>query len=993
MGPQARVSMRTQHAWRWGLLLAVVVLITGVASAGPSALAAADGANILPGARSAQAAVGGANVLPGARSAQAAVGGASGNTPPPVAHGRASLRGHHDAESSLRVNVGLAVRNSHQLDALIKAASTPGNPGYGHYLTDAQYMATYAPTPGEVQAAKAWLASRGLKVTGVSRDHLLLHVRATAGHAERAFGVTINDYRYNGRDFYSNDRDPTIPADLHVQHVSGLSNYDVYRPAVASNGGLEGSDFRTAYDITGDGKGQTIGFTLWGRELPQSDYDGYAAATGTTKLTIGGTGDDGLDFIQVDGASTTNSDGEIALDTQVAHAVAPSIHETYWLGVDNSGTTLEDVINDAANSGLAVISNSFECDNCSIDANEETSFQHAASVGTTFYFSSGDNGASAGRSYPAVSQYVVAVGGTNLNLDASSNWSSETAWSGSGGGCDNAEPRPSWQTGIGTTQTWGSPPTNCTGRAEPDVSADSNTCAYVYVNGADSCFIGTSLSAPLWAAMATIWNNNNAASGRPGLGFSAPLIYALANDPTDYANDFHDITSGSNGFNAATGWDEATGWGTPDFDKLSNNLADINYTGPTSANHGDTITLSASLTDRGTPNGLSGRTITFAAAGETCTGTTNASGNAACSVTINDAPGHYSVIAVFAGDAGYKAVSTTSPFTVLHIPTTVTYTGPTTGDYDDLVTLSGTLTDNSDSKGIGGEALTFTLGAESCTATTDSSGAASCSVTPLDKPGPYTVSVSFAGDEPTYEPSSASAAFSVTLEESTTIYVGPTVILQGASGVTLQGQLLEDGVFPIAGRTLTLGLGSQTCTGITNTSGIASCTLTFSGALGNQQLSASFASDGYYLASSDTSRTAIVFAFPSRGAFALGDKTATAATPTTTVTWWADNWNQLNSLSGGTAPSAFKGFAATVSLPTSTPPAACGSNWKTLPGNSPPPASSVPSYMGVLVTSKVTKSGNGVAGNTVHIVVVKVAPGYSPNPMDHGTGTIVGVYC
>src|SRR6266545_337740 len=131
MGPQARVSMRTQHAWRWGLLLAVVVLITGVASAGPSALAAADGANVLPGARSAQAAVGGANVLPGARSAQAAVGGAGGNTPPPVAHGRASLRGHHDAESSLRINVGLAVRNSHQLDALIKAASTPGNPGSG----------------------------------------------------------------------------------------------------------------------------------------------------------------------------------------------------------------------------------------------------------------------------------------------------------------------------------------------------------------------------------------------------------------------------------------------------------------------------------------------------------------------------------------------------------------------------------------------------------------------------------------------------------------------------------------------------------------------------------------------------------------------------------------------------------------------------------------------------------------------------------------------
>jgi hypothetical protein len=49
--------------------------------------------------------------------------------------------------------------------------------------------------------------------------------------------------------------------------------------------------------------------------------------------------------------------------------------------------------------------------------------------------------------------------------------------------------------------------------------------------------------------------------------------------------------------------------------------------------------------------------------------------------------------------------------------------------------------------------------------------------------------------------------------------------------------------------------------------------------------------------------------------------------------------------------------------------------------------------MGVLVTSKVTKSGHRVGGNTVHIVVVKVAPGYKPNPGHHGTGKIVGFYC
>jgi hypothetical protein len=68
--------------------------------------------------------------------------------------------------------------------------------------------------------------------------------------------------------------------------------------------------------------------------------------------------------------------------------------------------------------------------------------------------------------------------------------------------------------------------------------------------------------------LSVIWNNLNAAAGRPGIGFSAPLIYSLANSPSLYASDFHDITTGSNGFPATTGWDEATGWGSPNFNNL-----------------------------------------------------------------------------------------------------------------------------------------------------------------------------------------------------------------------------------------------------------------------------------------------------------------------------------------------------------------------------------------------------------------------------------------
>ena len=340
---------------------------------------------------------------------------------------------------------------------------------------------------------------------------------------------------------------------------------------------------------------------------------------------------------------------------------------------------------------------------------------------------------------------------------------------------------------------------------------------------------------------------------------------------------------------------------------------------------------------------------------------------------------------------------TTSPCadtTPVKIPTQITYTGATSGDFNDAATVSATLTDDS-FNALSGKSLTFTLnGAETCSASTDISGSASCSITPQEAAASYTLTIAFTDStDPVYDVSTKDVSFLVTKEETTTAYTGPTVILAGGSGVTLSGQLLEDGTTPIAGRTLTLGVGAQTCsTGLTDALGNAHCTLSFTGALGSQTLSASFAGDAYYLPSSDTSQTATVFAFPSRGAFTLGNTTAATA-GSSTVTWWADTWNARNRLTGGTAPSAFKGFAATVSLPTSTPPSTCGGNWTTGTGNSPPPTSGVPSYMGVLVTSRVTQKGSTVSGNTTHIVVVRVNPGYSPSPSNYGTGTIVAVYC
>ncbi len=413
--------------------------------------------------------------------------------------------------------------------------------------------------------------------------------------------------------------------------------------------------------------------------------------------------------------------------------------------------------------------------------------------------------------------------------------------------------------------------------------------------------------------------------------------------------------------------------------------------GPASADFGDAVTLAADLKVNGSNAPVPNHPVTLSVGSQSCSGTTDAAGHATCQITINQHPGSYTLSAAFATDSAYNLANASTPFTINKEQTTLTYTGATTSDYHDAFSASATLTEPDGP--VAGKSVRFTLGVgDTCTATTNSAGVASCSITPNQVPGASTIKSEF-GPDTDYQSSSDSDAFTITKEQTTTTYTGPTVILQGASGVKLQGQLLEDGVTPIASRTLTLKLGAQSCTGTTAANGVASCTLTFSGALGGQPLAAIFAGDAFYLPSSDTTKTATVFSFPSRGAFVLGNSTVAASTPFSTVTWWGSDWASRNVVSGGAAPSAFKGFADDVALPTSTPPAACGAPWTTRPGNSSKPPATVPSYMGVLVTSSVLKSGSSISGNTTKIVVVRTNLGYSDNPGHAGTGSIVATYC
>ena len=133
----------------------------------------------------------------------------------------------------------------------------------------------------------------------------------------------------------------------------------------------------------------------------------------------------------------------------------------------------------------------------------------------------------------------------------------------------------------------------------------------------------------------------------------------------------------------------------------------------------------------------------------------------------------------------------------------------------------------------------------------------------------------------------------------------------------------------------------------------------------------------------------MVFTWTPGGNFVIGDGSDTVGT---TATFWADDWNLKNIVSGGQAPSAFKGFANNPRWQDSLR----GHRGRRAGGNSPPPPGAMPTYTAMLSTDRVTKSGRTITGTKPSDIAVTVAdanPGYSPSPGKTGTAEVLGVLC
>ncbi len=254
----------------------------------------------------------------------------------------------------------------------------------------------------------------------------------------------------------------------------------------------------------GTGAGETIAIVdAYDDPSIQSDLNTFDTQFGLPAATVTKVNETGGSTLP----STDSTGGwelEESLDVEWAHAMAPGAKILLVEASSPNDSDLLAAVGYAA-AHANVVSMSWGGGEFSGESSYDGDFSKS---GVAFVASSGDSGAPI--SWPAASPNVLAVGGTALTLGSDNTWSSETGWSGSGGGPSAYESQPSYQTGFVTSTTK---------RANPDVAYDASPSTGYAVYDSDPysgtsygwlTVGGTSAGAPQWAAILAIADQGRA---------------------------------------------------------------------------------------------------------------------------------------------------------------------------------------------------------------------------------------------------------------------------------------------------------------------------------------------------------------------------------------------------------------------------------------------------------------------------------------------------
>ena len=152
----------------------------------------------------------------------------------PAALGRSKKihRGNAGKEP-LTLTIVLKRTDQRGFEKFLNGLQDPRSSIYRQYLGPSEQADRFGPNLQTYAEVRDWLARNGFTLADDSLNRLTVTVHGTRADAEKAFHVRLDDYRQGNRTFYSNDRDPRLPAGIaaRVQAVIGLNN--IARPVHA----------------------------------------------------------------------------------------------------------------------------------------------------------------------------------------------------------------------------------------------------------------------------------------------------------------------------------------------------------------------------------------------------------------------------------------------------------------------------------------------------------------------------------------------------------------------------------------------------------------------------------------------------------------------------------------------------------------------------------------------------------------------------------------
>ncbi|QGA54203.1 peptidase S53 [Sulfolobus sp. E5-1-F] len=507
------------------------------------------------------------------------------------------------------VTIFVPLKNLDLLYYYAGATSNPASPLYHKFLSPQEVQQLFLPTE-EYNQILNYVKNSGFQVLFTALNSVIV-VKGTVGQVEKYLGTKYTVYSNGSITYYTNYGYPKINAYVYSSNVSIIffahpstliteSMLKSFQQEINQTFPLEGywpTVLQKVYNVTTEGENTTIGILdFYGDPYIVQQLAYFDKVTGLPNppnFTIVPIGPYNPNLGIANGWA-----GEISLDVEVAHAIAPKANITLYIANPNiplpaiiAYITSQNKVDTLSQSFIipeSVFSSLFNGPlfySCVILSDEY--YALGSAEGITFLASSGDAGGSGYSNgpigtvgYPSTSPFVTSVGGTTVYLQFPNGSYYQTAWSnygfvpnnlncgGSTGGVSIIEPKPWYQWGLLTPSTYPN------GKLIPEISANANVYPGIYIvlpGNVTGITGGTSESSPLTAGLlSTIesYTHNRIGLLNPILTYMAEKYYGKAIEP---------ITFGYNiPWVAYYGYNLVTGYGTINAGYFENILSTIN---------------------------------------------------------------------------------------------------------------------------------------------------------------------------------------------------------------------------------------------------------------------------------------------------------------------------------------------------------------------------------------------------------------------------------